>query len=723
LFQIAPYKQFNKLIQDETLEPVINWGVRMALATTVPVIWGVATNQLSIASWITLTAECLCWIELKGTFAQRMRILLGGTFIAMLFAVLGSVTSNSIWLSVTGMLVVGFLSGLFKNLGTRASGLATCIYVLFIISNAYPTKTTNELEARIFLTGVGGLWNLIIGIAATIFIPAKEPYRRTIAVILKANATLIREVAKGWDEKSLRSSIRDIYLKEKDVRTAIDNSFQDYEKMAYQVHKDDKEDYQLAHLRKAAALMGTHIQAISEELETVRIKDVETEIKYKLNATLKSLGNVMERMSIFLVLLNKEEELLLSSRISRLIKHFTLLREYKLPETHPYYAIFSRVEQLIERMLLVVESAVASIQKLEDDLPVFRSYSLVKTLLILHPKYWLRSIRLLFNPSTFTTRYALRSAIAAAVAIFLFKWLKIDHGYWLAFTVIIVVQPYFGATFKKAIDRVIGTVAGGLVGGLVIRLNAGIYLREFMLFVCFVCMVYFIRKRYAVAAFFITLSVVLLFDVEEQLDSTLIITRALATIAGAALAIIAGFALLPNWDRKWLPIHLTGAIDCNYNYFIQTFFTEKPINWTKHKRSAESKNSNVFDSFNRYMQEPAIRKRAYTAFYQLITHNVRITRELNNIHLEQETSGEKKKATETQQQKINECLEWFNKNILLIKELNPKIKTEPHIPGPDYLSPFCLSIHQSLYMDKMIYEMKALHRDLIDLIRVLNAEL
>jgi hypothetical protein len=53
---------------------------------------------------------------------------------------------------------------------------------------------------------------------------------------------------------------------------------------------------------------------------------------------------------------------------------------------------------------------------------------------------------------------------------------------------------------------------------------------------------------------------------------------------------------------------------------------------------------------------------------------------------------------------------------VLIKKLNPRIKTQPFTPEPDYLSPFCLSIHQSLYMDKMAYEMKALHRDLSELI-------
>jgi len=712
LIKVHPYKHFNRFIQNETFEPSLSWGLRMAVAAIVPVIWGTMTNNAEAATWITLTAECICWVELKGSFAQRIRVLSGGTVLALLFGILGSITGQSLWWSVLAMLFVGFISGLFKNLGDRGSGLAICVYVLFIIANAFPTHSTAELQQRVLLIAIGGGWNFIIGAVAALATRVQEPYRRTIALIWKANASLLHEITKGWDGASLRSSLRDIYEKEKEVRTAIDGSFHFYEKMAHQVSRSEKVDYSLAQLRKATALIATHIEAISEELESLKVKDVEEELRVKLHATLKALEEAFERMAVYVILLRPEEELLLGLKVSRFNTHLALLREAASLHNIPQATTFARTIQLLERTHRLFESGISQLQQIED-LPVFRSYSLMKTVLILHPKHWWRNTKLLFDLNTFTTRYALRSALAATIAMFLYKWLDIKFGYWIAFTVILVVQPYFGATFKKAVDRVVGTVAGGIVGGLLILVPASLYVQEIMLFVCFVCMVYFIRKRYSVAAFFITLSLVLLFEVEADADWTLIGIRALATACGAALGIGAGFALLPNWDRKWLPIHLSNAIHCNYSYFLATFFKNQPLNWTRHKRSAESKNSNAFDSFNRYMQEPAIKQRPYIVFYQLITHNVRITRELNNIHLEQEGREPVSEiATAEQQEKLNECLLWFNQNLLEISRLNPEIEFAPFEPEQDFRTNFCPSVHQMYYVDKLLFELKALHQGL-----------
>ncbi len=693
---------------------MLGWGMRMAIAATLPVIWGIMTNNMAAATWITLTAECICWMELKGSFGQRLRVLAGGIVLSVIFSMLGSITGNNIWLSVVCMLFVGFFSGLFKNLGDRGAGLATCVYVLFIICNAYPVQNAAELEKRTLLVLAGGVWNALVGLAFTVFMPAQQPYRRTVALIWRSIAGLTGTIAKGWDGNGVRSNMRDIYLKEKEVRTAMDASFHLYEAMAHQVNKKDAHEYELAQVRKATSLVAANIIAISEELERLNIKDTDHPLRLKIYAALKALQQTAERMAVYVVTLKPEEELLLSSRISRMYKLMLLLKEYEEDNSNtPGIEHIRRTVQLIERSLRMIESSITGLQSMGDDLPVLQSYSLIKTVFILHPKHWLRNLQLLFNFNTFTTRYALRTAIAAAAALFIDKWFTIDHGYWLPFTVILVLQPYFGATLKKALDRVLGTVAGGIAGGLVLRLDPGLHLNEILLFISFILMVYYLRKQYAVAAFFITFSLVVLFNMETPVHPSLIYTRAFSTVGGAAIAIFAGFALLPTWDKKWLPTYLANAICNNYKYFMHTFFTTPgTVSWTRLKRSAESVNSNAFDSFNRYMQEPGFGKKPYAIYYHLITHNVRITRELNNINLETEnkqhtTAG----AGKNQQQRINICLYWFKLNMQLAQSIAPNANISLS-NGEEIQLTHTLSTHQMLYTDRMIIELKAMHKDL-----------
>jgi len=707
---INPYKEFNRLVEQETYEPIFSWGLRMAIAATLPMIWGVATGNIEAAIWISLTAELISWVELKGSFTQSLGVLAGGVILAMFFTALGSITGN-IWLSVAFMLIVGFLSGLFKNLGDRSSGLATSVYVMYIIANAYPTHTVIDLRHRMAFVFLGGMWNLIVGMSIGMFMPVQQPYRRMVANIWRSIAGLTDIVARGWDGSSLRSNVRDIYQKEKNVRSAMDTSFHFYETMAHQASKNDPHEYQLAQVRKATSLVAAHITAISEELDSINIKDTDNVLKLKIYAALKAVEQTAERMAAFIVTLKPEDELLVSSRISRCHKLIILLKEY---DGEANREPVKRIIQLLERSMKLIESCISRLEEMGDDLPVFRSYSLVKTIFILHPKYWMRNLQLLFNLNTLTARYAMRIAIAAGIAMFIDKWFAINHGYWLPFTVILISQPYFGATFKKAIDRILGTLFGGLLAGLLLRAHMGVWLEIALLFVSFVMMVYYLRKNYAISAFFITFSLVLQFNIEAPIDQSLIITRELATLGGALLAVLAGFVLLPHWDSEWLPRHLADAINSNFTYFNCTFFNTRPGNWTKLKRDAESKNSNAFDSFNRYMQEPTFSKRSYAIYYHLITHNVRITRELNNIHLEQESTNPQQQNTPQpgQQQRINLAFYWFTKNAELLYQLHPDVKITIPENDKEVTYPVVLNTQQSLYLDRLIIELKAMNQDL-----------
>lgn len=685
----------------------------MAIAAIVPVVWGVMTDQLGRASWIAIAAECICWVELKGSFAQRLRILVGGAVLALLFGLLGSITGASIWLSVLAMLLVGFVAGLFKNLGDRASGLAICVQVMFVLSNAFPVGEWEALQERLLLIGIGGGWTIFAGVVAAAFLPAQQPYRRSIALIWRANGALVEAVARGWDRKTARSSVRELYEKEKDIRLALDNSFHFFEQMAHQQDKTENEMYQLAQLRKATALVASHITAIGEEMEQVRIHEVDPEFRIKLYDTLRAFQQAAERLGVFVVNLKPEERLLIDSRISRLNNFIALLKQHKTYGEYLQEATVQRIIHLLERSIKLMHAALSRLEDMGEDLPVFRSYSLVKTMLVLHPRHWLRSIRLLLNMSTSNARYAIRSAVAAAIGLLAYKWLDINHGYWIAFTSLLVIQPFFTATVKKAVDRVLGTLAGGVVGGLLIQLPTGIYAKELMLFISSIFMVYFIKTRYSVAVFFVTLSVVLLFDVEDAADPTLIISRALCTTAGAVLGITAGFALLTNWDRYQLPKYLSQALLCNSIYFRATFLTTSTVTWTKLKRNAETKNSNAFDSFSRYMQEPLPGNRKYMmAYYQLVNHNVRITRELNNIHLEAENNTEVSATADStfQRKLILDCAEWFNKALQRMSALQKSETPDLLILDDNYAVPFTLSPHQTVYLEKLLIELKALHK-------------
>ncbi|MBC7553830.1 MAG: FUSC family protein [Taibaiella sp.] len=688
---------------------MVSWGVRMAVAGTLPLIWGISTGRGEDAIWITLTAEGISWVEMKGSFNWRVRTLFIGASLALFWGALGTITGFSIVLSILFMFIAAFVATLLKNLGDRASGLAICVYLMFIICNAFPDVDIADVKHRVILIAVGAAWAGLVGISASLVMPVQQPFRRQIALIWRSIASLIDTITRGAINEQARN---EVYAKEKEVRNAIDHSFDFYGRMAHQANKKDNRQYQLLLLRKNAALVAVNIVAIAQEMEHINVKTLDESLRVKAATLFSALKEAVTRISVFVLTLKQEEKLLATSQINRLKKLTALIKSFPLVEGPPETQAINRILLLTGRTTKLLESALQRIEQMGEDIPVFRSYSLMKTTFLLKPGKMARNIKSLASFDSLAMRFALRSAIAACVALLIAKVFHIKHGYWIPFSLMIVIQPYFGATLHKARDRVAGTVLGGIAGGLLALLPTGLYLKEGLLFLTFILMVYYVRRNYAIAVFTVTLNLVLLFNIDYTYNVMLLVERALCTIGGSLLAVLSGFALLPAWDKKWLPNHLAEAIMGNFNYFNGTFYGTTS-NWSRNKRAVESKNSDVFDSFNRYMEEPG--KEKTEAYYDIITCNVRITRDLNTINIEQE----EKPVTDmlphpVQIILLKECQELFLSLMPLLKRLNPAIAT----PESKETAPhsFGLNEIQLISLEKMKIELKAIRADLEELL-------
>lgn len=64
-------------------------------------------------------------------------------------------------------------------------------------------------------------------------------------------------------------------------------------------------------------------------------------------------------------------------------------------------------------------------------------------------------------------RLAVRVAVAAVAAYGLAEVLGLAQGYWAVFTAVIVMQASVGGSLKATVERFIGTIGGGVFGGIV----------------------------------------------------------------------------------------------------------------------------------------------------------------------------------------------------------------------------------------------------------------
>lgn len=708
------YRSINRQLLEQYREPVWGWGFRLAVSITAPLVYGIVFNKVEAAVWMSIAAESAAFIELKGTPAQRFRILLSALLLVTLFCTVGSAVGNIFWLQIAGLFVIGFLSGLFKNLGERGMGLALSVYITYIITSSYPVKDIAALEIRVQYVFWGGAWALFVGVAGLLFVRAGRPYRTSIANIWQSLSSLADVAGKGLDLQAPQSSVREIYLKEKDLRSAIDSSLNLFQETADAIGKSDKAKYAWVQSRKSASLVGLLLIQMSEAAQEILKRTNDKGIAVLLHSIFRAIGLTGGRMQQYLLSLKEEEKVLVHSRLRRLaVLNEQLNEQARLQDNPAIQSLAEKITLLSGRLSVLAEHSLQLLSN-SDEQRVIRSYSLAQTMNILHPNHFINNVKLLFNIDSYTTRYAVRIGCAAFLGGIIAHLFFPHYGYWVPFTAIIVSQPYFGATLKKGLERTGGTLAGIIAGSGILMLPSPLAVMVGLVFFTSFLIIYFLRKRYSVSAFFITLMLVGLLSIEPNFQHGVLVLRLICTLIGSALAITAGFVLLPTWDKKVLPKYIAEALLANYKYFQNTFYYGRQETvWTKKKRVAETKNGNAFDSLLRFMQEPLnADKKNYALYYQFLTHNIRITREMNNYNSEQELEESKIPIPEKEKfiGLLYQCDDLFRSNLQYMASIGKSYieESEYKVFPTEGFTNTTPSKVQLVFIEKLFIELRAI---------------
>ena len=207
-------------------------------------------------------------------------------------------------------------------------------------------------------------------------------------------------------------------------------------------------------------------------------------------------------------------------------------------------------------------------------------------------------------------RHAARATIVTvpALAWSLLVWSPFAH--WLTITVALTMQPYFAATWQRLLERVGGTLLGGLLGAAVSFLPATPLAKALMLVPLSV--VGFSVRQVSYGAFIACLTplVVVLFDVAVpgHSDATIAAMRFLYTVAGGVLAIGACALLWPSWEPDRLVTEIKAALRA-FGAFADAGFAyslgDGPQQTVAQaRRSAGVANNNLEASLSRALQEP-----------------------------------------------------------------------------------------------------------------------
>ncbi len=213
-------------------------------------------------------------------------------------------------------------------------------------------------------------------------------------------------------------------------------------------------------------------------------------------------------------------------------------------------------------------------------------------------------------------RHALRAAVVAGPALVLTLHLGTTYAHWLTITLVLTLQPFFALTWQRAVERIGGTVLGGLVAA---GISVVVHTPLAMAAALFPLAVLALSVRYVSFGLLMagmTPLVVLLSELGRPGTSELEIAalRAAYTLAGGALAVLGCWVLWPSWEPDRVQRELLGAIKAHAAYadleLASLLGEASGAGLDAARRAAGVASNNLEASLSRALQEPRRAARA-----------------------------------------------------------------------------------------------------------------
>jgi uncharacterized membrane protein YccC len=173
-----------------------------------------------------------------------------------------------------------------------------------------------------------------------------------------------------------------------------------------------------------------------------------------------------------------------------------------------------------------------------------------------------------FTGKSLSLRHAARVSLVCGLDVALILSLHIDHGYWLLLTSLIVLQPHVSGTLRRGMERIGGTVAGGILAALLAAALHTQLATAAALFPLALMALAILPVSYAAFAFFLTPTFVLAW-LPYTGDWQIALVRTGNTIAGALISVAAMLFLFPSYERERAPQYLAASLAANRRYIAQ----------------------------------------------------------------------------------------------------------------------------------------------------------
>jgi uncharacterized membrane protein YccC len=562
--------------------PAYTIGLRAAVVTVAPLLLGELTGQqamiwMAIGGWLGTLADP------GGPYLARAQTIGGFAISGALVAAIATLAEGAPPAVGLGALFVAvFLTGLWRVRGDAQATVGLLLAIVFAIALGVPGIHNPPIAAllRAALLLAGGCFTLILSVGLWPFQPYR-PARRALGDCYRALATNAADLRKLLiDAEEREEAWYEIGRRDRPAaRAALERARVALAMIRKSRQGESDRGERLLFLFELGDLLLGDFSALSEVLRAQTKPEQER------------AAQVLEAMSTALaaVAVQIEDEKSAQQALS----------ESARPPLAPQTDLPAPLPAASQRALtaLAISAGLS---------PTAGHHK--KALMEFEPPAPRPSLRDALDLKSEALRHALRLAIATtcggALGVFLSEFYKIPRVPWLTVTILIVLQPQAGTTLARAVQRVGGTVLGGLAAALLAPVSHHPLWYAALLFVLSLLAVSLKPLSYGLFAALLTPVFVLM--AEQQSGSDLVVARIVNTLLGGAVALLFGIVLWPSWERARLPAQLAALLKAA-RALLDTVNPDHPGDLPQARRARRHLGlalANAESTFQRFLGEP-----------------------------------------------------------------------------------------------------------------------
>jgi uncharacterized membrane protein YccC len=557
-------------------------GLRAAVALCAPLVLGDLAGIPNMG-WASLGGFEAILADTGGPYRTRLSSLatlsVGGA--AGLF--LGSVAGGSLQWALPVTVLWCFLWSYLAVLGQPFSSAGILVQVIYVCGVGAPATSWREALGAALLILAGGAWAAVLSLLLWP-LDAYRPARAAVSDCFAELASFLGSVAELATRDKQRAALwhRLAQHHQYRIRKAVEQGWAAVAAIRAEHQAETAQGHHLVVLLESADLLIARTVALAEHLESQALA---VEGSPCFDRSLVGLADLRSAELWVASLLMRRRGLTLAharakrSEMERLPRYLEGCQGPPDPSRQADSTSLFLLAQITETASLL-ETAIESAALLRLGKPLERNSSGGATASVGHFGYVYERLGQLrqgldldlllanFTRKSLTLRHAVRLALVCGLDVALILLFHIDHGYWLLLTSLIVLQPHVSGTLRRGLERIGGTVGGGILAAFLAAALHSQLATAAVLFPLALMALAILPVSYAAFSFFLTPAFVLAW-LPYSGDWQLAFIRTGNTIAGAIISVVAMLFLFPAYERERAPQFLRASLEADRRYLAQ----------------------------------------------------------------------------------------------------------------------------------------------------------